>query len=75
LVRGLLRRELPERLLLVGHEPLFSSTMALLVCGHPNLDITLKKGGLGLLTVNQLGTDRCASFEWLLAPKQLVRIR
>jgi phosphohistidine phosphatase len=75
LVRGLLQRQLPERVLLVGHEPLFSSTIALLLCGHPNLSITLKKGGLAKLTVDKLEPERCAVLEWLLTPRQLCQMR
>ena len=75
LIRGLLRRKLPPSLLLVGHEPLFSDTMALLLCGQSGLELTMKKGGLARLTVSRLQVGRCAVLEWLLTPKQLCRIR
>jgi phosphohistidine phosphatase len=74
LVRGLLRRKLPERVLLVGHEPLFSDTIAFLLGGHSDIAITLKKGGLAFLTVEQLKMDRCAALEWLVTPRQLCRM-
>jgi phosphohistidine phosphatase len=71
LVRGLGRRDLPQRVLLVGHEPLFSETISLLLSGQSSLDLTMKKGGLARLTVDRLKAGRCAVLEWLLTPKQL----
>lgn len=64
----------PERLLLVGHEPLLSATISLLVSGRPHSCVTLKKAGLCLLSVENLHAGRCAKLEWLLTPKQLLRM-
>jgi phosphohistidine phosphatase len=61
----------PDGVLLVGHEPYLSKLVSLLVAGTPNLSLTLKKAGLGKLTVTGLTAGRCAILEWLLTPKQL----
>jgi phosphohistidine phosphatase len=63
-----------ESLLLVGHEPYLTHLISMLLCGSENLPIELKKGGLCKLTVNELTYGRCATLNWLLAPKQLVRL-
>jgi len=62
----------PGSVLLVGHEPYLSSLIALLVCGSTTPAITLKKAGLCKLTANSLRPARCATLEWLLAPRQLM---
>ena len=64
-------RPAPESVLLVGHEPYLSNLISLLCAGGPNLSLTLKKGGLCRMEVEQLRTARCAQLEWLLAPRLL----
>jgi phosphohistidine phosphatase SixA len=59
---------------LVGHEPSLSSLVSLLVSGDPGLGVSLKKGGVCKLSVEQLRNGRCATLEWLLSPAQLVEI-
>ncbi len=61
--------------LLVGHEPSLSSLISFLLAGDPGLSITLKKGGLCKLVIESLSYGRCATLEWLLAPRQLIRVR
>jgi phosphohistidine phosphatase len=63
-----------ENILLVGHEPTMSSLIATLLSGDPSLAITMKKGGLCLLSVSVLTYGRCAILEWLLYPKQLEQL-
>jgi phosphohistidine phosphatase len=63
-----------ENILLVGHEPLLSSLMAILVSGDPTLSMDMKKGGLCRLVASALVYGRCASLEWLLFPSQLVQM-
>src|SRR5581483_4187543 len=63
--------QMPENVLLVGHEPYLSELVSLLVSGDTNLPVTLKKGSLCKLTVESLKPGRCASLEWLLTPKQM----
>lgn len=60
-------------LVLVGHEPYLSGLISTLVSGDDGLSITLKKGGLCLLDIGTLRYGRCATLEWLLTPRQLVR--
>src|SRR2546430_12625846 len=62
-------RPAPESVLLVGHEPYLSNLVSLLCAGGPNLSLTLKKGGLCRMEVEQLRAARCAHLEWLLAPR------
>jgi phosphohistidine phosphatase len=57
--------------LVVGHEPMLSTVISLLVCGTPEADFSLRKGGLCKLSAGKLRYARCASLEWLLTPKQL----
>jgi phosphohistidine phosphatase len=61
----------PENVLLVGHEPFLSQLISLLVSGNNELAVTMKKGGLCMLSAEMVEHGRCASFEWLLTPKQM----
>ncbi len=63
-----------ENIALVGHEPGLSRLISVLLSGDPTLPITLKKGGVCCLSVDQLEYGRCATLEWLLAPAQLTEI-
>jgi phosphohistidine phosphatase len=65
----------PGELLLVGHEPFLSDLISLLLSGQTGLAITMKKAGLCKLALDALEAGRCATLEWLLAPKQLRLIR
>jgi len=49
--------------------------ISLLVSGEADLEITLKKGGLCKLAIRTMSPGRCATLEWLLAPKHLAAIR
>jgi phosphohistidine phosphatase len=62
------RRHLNE-VLLVGHEPDLSRLISILVTGKLGLPLELKKGGLCKLEAAALGYRRCATLQWLLAPK------
>jgi phosphohistidine phosphatase len=61
----------PENVLLVGHEPYLSQLAALLISGETATNIELKKGGLCKLETGALRFGRCATLQWLLAPKQM----
>jgi len=63
-----------KQVLLVGHEPYLSGLIALLISGDRRLAITLKKGGLGKLSVDRLIYGRCASLEWLMTPAQMRKV-
>ncbi len=63
-----------ENLMLVGHEPYLSDLVAMLVAGDPSMSITMKKGGLCCLSIDNLLYDKCATLEWLMMPAQLTRM-
>lgn len=58
-----------EAVLIVGHEPSLSRLISLLLTGGSNLPITLKKGGVCRLEINELKPGPCATLEWLLSPR------
>lgn len=75
LIRDLKRLHLgSKKVLLVGHEPYLSNLVATLLAGQPIIDINLKKGGLCLLRIDSLQNGRCATLEWLMAPRQMTKI-
>jgi len=59
--------------LVVGHEPILSELISLLLCGSPKLSITMKKGGFCKLYCArpEPGTAR---LDWLLSPKHFCRM-
>lgn len=72
-----MKQKYPKRqsVVLVGHEPYLSRLISLLVSGSTSLPITMKKGGLCKLAVENLHYGRCATLEWLLTPKQMREMR
>lgn len=63
-----------DELVIVGHEPCLSLLISTLAALSPGLDINIKKGGVCCLSVNDLRTSRCATLEWLLTPKILLKV-
>jgi phosphohistidine phosphatase len=63
------------QVLLIGHEPYLSRLISLLISGDTRIAITLKKGGLCLLSTESLQYGRCATLEWLMSPGQLRSVR
>jgi phosphohistidine phosphatase len=61
-----------DNLMLVGHEPYLSDLIVMLLAGGPSISIVVKKGGLCQLSVDRLAYGKCATLEWLLAPKQFI---
>jgi phosphohistidine phosphatase len=61
----------PKNILLVGHEPYLSELISLLISGDENVSIDFKKGGLCKLETGKLRAGKCATFAWLLTPKQM----
>jgi len=57
-----------ESVMLVGHEPYMSELIAVLTGGT----VVLKKSGFCKLTADSFRYGRCATLDWLLAPRQLV---
>jgi len=60
-----------REILLVGHEPLLSSTVSFLLSGKAGAGMRLKKGGLCCLEVDGVPPRESAVLHWLLTPKQL----
>jgi hypothetical protein len=48
-----------------------SCLISLLTTGSMDLAMDFKKGGLCKLEAETLSADRCATFVWLLTPKQM----
>jgi phosphohistidine phosphatase len=66
----------PGNVLLAGHEPYLSDLVSLLVWGKPGAAVTMKKGGLCKLSCEPPRAERRrASLEWLLTPKQMMRMK
>jgi phosphohistidine phosphatase len=73
LIAGLTRFHDREDLLLVGHNPLLIRAFSFLISGKDNLEIELKKGGLGCIETDGLPPGGPGTLHWLLTPKQLRR--
>jgi phosphohistidine phosphatase len=56
-----------DNILLIGHEPLLSSTVSFLLSGSAGAEIRLKKGGLCCLEVDRFPPKESA-VHWALAP-------
>jgi len=59
--------------LIVGHEPQLSGIVSMMLAGHADLDVRLKKGGICKLECARLEPG-AASLIWLLTPGQLRRL-
>ena len=59
--------------LVVGHEPLLSAMISILLSGAPNLAIMMKKGGMCKMSCVR-PEPGAARLEWLLTSKQLCRM-
>jgi phosphohistidine phosphatase SixA len=57
-----------DAVLLAGHEPLLSMTVAYLL-GAPTLQIDLKKAGLVRLDQDTFGAAPRGTLKWMLAPR------
>ncbi len=55
-------------ILVAGHEPLFSATVAWML-GSTRAMVHFRKGALVRLDVESLGTTPAAVLEWMLIPK------
>ena len=71
LLTGLAAYAGDKNILLVGHEPLLSSTVAFLLSEKAAAHIQLKKGGLCCLQVDGVRPRKAAVLLWALTPKQL----
>lgn len=71
LLSGLAAYSGKNNILLIGHEPLLSSTVSFLLSGKAGAEIRLKKGGICCLEVDSLPPKERPILNWALAPKQL----
>jgi phosphohistidine phosphatase len=71
LISGLVAYSGAKNILLVGHEPLLSSTVSYLLSGKAGAEIQFKKGGLCCLLVDGMPPQKSAVLHWALTPKQL----
>src|SRR5258708_505831 len=70
-------REINEKypgpsLALVGHEPLLTTLIGVLIGAQGGVNVTMKKGGVCLLTAPDLAHHNHATLEWLLPPSILM---
>jgi phosphohistidine phosphatase len=56
------------RILLAGHEPLFSRLMAYLL-GSPNLQVDFKKGAIACIELDRFPAEPHGVLRWMLTPK------
>jgi len=73
LLFSLTRYQDREHLLLVGHEPLLSRTMASLLCGSSGkiMEIAVRKGSLCRIEVDGVPPKSAGILHWFLTAKQL----
>ena len=74
LIAELNEKDSVQSIALVGHEPHLSNLVGLLTTEGKQLDVTLKKGGVCLLSADDLHQEHRATLEWLLTPGILVEI-
>ena len=63
-----------DKVMLVGHEPYLSALISLFATGDPEPAVRLKKGALCKMRVPEPSYGRCGWIEWLLTPRQMVRL-
>ena len=63
-----------ERVMVVGHEPHLSSFVSMVVTGHPDGLIRLKKGALCKLRIPRPDGVRSGWLEWLMTPDQMIKM-
>ncbi len=63
-----------DSIAIVGHEPNLSALISFLVTGDAAFSINMRKGGVCLLSAENLLHERRATLEWLMMPKHLVAL-
>ena len=71
LLSGLVAYSGARKILLIGHEPLLSSTVSHLLSGKAGAAVQFKQGGLCCLEVDGMPPQKSAVLHWALTPKQL----
>ena len=60
--------------MVVGHEPHLSSLVSLVSSGSFEAAIRMRKGSLCKLRVPDFNLQPCGQIEWLLTPRQMIRL-
>lgn len=63
--------DVPESMMLVGHEPYLSKLISMLTTGRQDAGLDMKKAGLARLEVDEWKFGKSAVLNWLLTPKLL----
>lgn len=74
LIDEIVEKHAVASLALVGHEPMLSSFISFLMTGKPDAALMLKKGGVCLLSADDLHRERRATLQWLLTPAIMVEL-
>jgi phosphohistidine phosphatase SixA len=74
LIDEIVEKHVVASLALVGHEPMLSRFISFLATGNQDAAITLKKGGVCLLSANDLRQERRATLQWLITPAIMVEL-
>jgi phosphohistidine phosphatase len=63
-----------EMLAVVGHEPHLGTLITWLISGRRDPHVTLEKGGVCMLEIDERPGARCATLTWLLTPDVLAKL-
>ena len=63
-----------DSVMVVGHEPDLSALVAVLTTGDPDPTVRFKKGALCKLRLSVPRYGRCGWIEWMLTPRQMVKL-
>lgn len=74
LVREIREKYDVDNLALVGHEPMLSQFTSWLLTGSGGTPITLKKGGVCLLSAENLGGQGDVRLQWLFTPAAMIAL-
>jgi phosphohistidine phosphatase len=74
LIDEILANHSVNSLALVGHEPMLSGFISFLMTGKSDAAILLKKGGVCLLSADDLAQTRRATLQWLLTPAIMIEL-
>lgn len=75
LIDEIVEKHAVDNLALVGHEPMLSRFISFLATGDQDARIMLKKGGVCLLSTDDLRQERRAALQWLLTPAIMVALQ
>ena len=63
-----------KEIVLVGHEPFLTRLISTLLTGQEGMTVEFKKAGFCKLTIEKVEFGKCACLNWLLTPRQLMRL-